>query len=170
MSAAHLHTFAPTQVVFGFDLPAEVNAHLQQAAAQVSSRPQALAALNQALECSPNQLEVLIALCKFHFYQGNIALAHDLAQQTLMKASLKGGFSHDWHTLDNHSTDWQDPRGAGRAFLYSLKALAFIYLRQNHHQAAQDVLDSLNRLDPQDQVGAEVIRDLLRGLEDENDG
>jgi tetratricopeptide (TPR) repeat protein len=161
--------FISNDVLFGFDLPPEVNADLQRAASQVSNRADALEALNAAYQQAPDRVEVLIALCKFHFYQGNIEQAQDLAYQALVKASLQGGFSHDWHILQADSADWNDPRGPGRAFLYSLKALAFIYLRQHDNEEAGHILDSLQRLDPNDQVGANVIRDLLYGLEDEND-
>ncbi len=170
MSLATLHTVTPNEVLFGFNLPPDVNMHLQRAASRVSSRADAQQALDEALECAPDQLEVLMALCKFHFYQGHLELAHDLAHQSIVKAALQGGFSHHWQQLDEHSTDWRDPRSPGRAFLYSLKALAFIYLRQEHLIAAQEVLEALYRLDPHDQVGAEVIRDLLRGLQDEDNG
>lgn len=158
------------RVHFGFDLDPEVDGHLQQAASLLADRECSLQALKQALACAPDQLEVLQALYKFHFYRGELAQAQDRVFQSLIKAALQGGFTHDWTRLDADSADWSQQRGPARSFLYSLKALAFIRLRQEDAGEAARILDRLQRLDPQDQVGAQVIRDLLQGLEGESDG
>lgn len=171
MKSAAVHYLSQNSVHFGFDLPADTNRHLQRAASFVTSREDAMQALVDAQESAPDQLEVLIALYKFHFYQGETQKAQDLVFQTLIKSSLQGGFSHEWETLTPISADWSDPRGPGRVFLYSLKALAFIRLRQNDLDNAGSILKILSRLDPTDQVGASVIRDLLDGMQmgDDND-
>ena len=159
-----LQSYIHNDVHFGFNLDAEANAHLQRAAATVTSRKDSLEALRQARQSAPNQLEVLIALYKFHFYQGDLQKSEEIVFQTLVKASVQGGFSNEWKELTQDSSDWSDPRGPGRVFLYSLKALAFIRLRQNNQRDARRILSTLKRLDPQDMVGADVIRDLLKGL------
>ncbi|MES9812515.1 MAG: hypothetical protein ABW161_06585 [Candidatus Thiodiazotropha sp.] len=164
MNSGNVRNFTGNYVHFGFGLAPEVNAHLQRAAAVVTNRDSSLEALIEALKLAPDQLEVLVALYKFHFYQGETEKAQDLVFQTLIKSSLLGGFSHDWKRLSSKSTDWVDPRGPGRVFLYSLKALAFIRLRQNDLTDAESILGVLNRLDPTDQVGADVVRDLLQGM------
>ncbi len=134
----------------------------------VGDRDSALQALNDAHQRSLDQLDVLQALYKFHFYRGELLQALDVVFQALVKAAIQGGFSHDWQLLEPQSADWQQVRGPARSFLYSLKALAFIRLRQDDIRDAAQVLDVLNRLDPQDQVGAQVIRELLEGLEDDD--
>jgi hypothetical protein len=48
--------------------------------------------------------------------------------------------------------------------LYSLKALAFIKLRQGCTQEAQFVLSQLRCLEPKDLIGASVIMDLAAGV------
>lgn len=153
-------------VHFGFDLDPEVDGYLQQAAVHVGDRDSALESLNQARLRAPDQLDVLQALYKHHFYRGELLHALDVVFQALVKAATQGGFSHEWQSLGPHSADWQQVRGPARSFLYSLKALAFIRLRQDDTRDAASILDVLNRLDPQDQVGAQVIRDLLEGLRD----
>lgn len=159
--------FVRNEVHFGFDLAPEVNAHLQDAAVRVSTRQESLKSLLAAQKSAPDQLEVLIALYKFFFYQGEIEKAEELVFQALIKSSLKGRFNHNWNTLTEHSADWSDPRSPGRVFLYSLKALAFIRLRQNNAADADSILKALQRLDPDDQIGANVIRDLLHGMQEE---
>ena len=81
---------------------------------------------------------------------------------------MQGGFSHKWETLTPESADWNTLRGPERIFLYSLKALAFIRLKQNDLRNSETILDVLERLDPNDQVGAEVIWSLLDKIEDKD--
>lgn len=155
------------QVHFGFEHDEQADGHLQQAAAKVDDHEASLRFLNEARRNAPEQLDVLQALYKFHFYRGDLQEAQDIVYQSLIKASRQGGFSHDWATLQPDSTDWSVLRGPARSFLYSLKALAFIRLRQHDAQQARHILETLQRLDPADRVGADVIHDLLKGLDDE---
>ena len=169
MLGGKLHSLGSEQVHFGFDLDPQVDAQLQAAARQVNDSQASLDALTQARRQAPDQLEVLQALYKFHFYRGDLQQAQDIVYQSLIKASIQGGFSRDWAQLQADSADWDQPRGPARSFLYSLKALAFIRLRQDDADQARCVLLTLQRLDPQDRVGADVIRDLLEGLDDADD-
>lgn len=169
--SATVHRFSRNdEVQFGFGLPADVNAQLQKAASSIASGTESLDALCVAEALAPQQLEVIVALYKFHFYQGNIALAEDYVFQALIKAARGGGFKYNWESLTQASTDWGDIRGPGRVYLYSLKALAFIRLRQEDPGNAEFILDTLNRLDPDDQVGANVIRDLLAAIKENENG
>jgi uncharacterized protein with von Willebrand factor type A (vWA) domain len=162
-----MHSFG-NPVQFGFGIAPEVDAHLQRAALLVSHREASLEALRDAYDKAPDQVETLIALFKLLFYQGETAKAQSLVQEVLIKAAEQGGFTHDWTQLDCQSAVWSEPRGPGRLYLYSLKALAFIRLRQDELALARDILSALQRIDPHDLVGATVIRDLLNGLDEEN--
>jgi hypothetical protein len=155
-------------IQFGFGIAPEVNAHLQRAANLVASRKGSLSALHDAYEAAPDQVETLIALFKLLFYQGETAKAESLVQEALLKAAGQGGFTNDWTQLDHQTAAWSEPRGPGRLYLYSLKALAFIRLRQDDLESARDILIAMGRIDPDDLVGANVIRDLLSGLEEED--
>ncbi|MET0116837.1 MAG: hypothetical protein ABW090_05390 [Sedimenticola sp.] len=166
----NVHSIGGSGVQFGFDLEPEVNAHLQRAAMTVADRKTSLEALNEARRNAPDQLEVLVSLYKFHFYQGDTEKAQDIVFQALIKSSRQEGFSHNWNHLHADSADWSNPRSAARIYLYSLKALAFIRLRQNDIEDAESILAVLDRLDPLDRVGANVIRELLAGLLEETDG
>jgi hypothetical protein len=159
------------EVHFGFNIEPQANAELQRAASLISSREASSEALIQAEQIAPEQIEVLIARYKFHFYQGETEIAEDLVLKALALAAQQGNFNQDWYQLDANSADWQYPRGAGRFFLYSLKALAFIRLRQDKPGEAESILQALSRIDPDDQVGANVIRDLLDAVvEEQNNG
>lgn len=159
-----VHQLITNEVIFGFNLSQEVNGYLQKAAASVSSTKETLKALTMAIKAAPNQLESMVALYKFLFYRGDINHAEEVVFQTLVKASLQGKFSNNWKELTPDSTDWSENNGPARVYLYSLKALAFIRLRQNMLRDAKKILSVLERLDPEDSVGADVIRDLLDGV------
>ena len=156
------------EVHFGFDIDPKADARLQRAALLISSKEASAEALKQAELIAPEQIEVLIARYKFHFYQGETDRAEKLVLRAIELAAKQGGFDPDWHNLLPQTTDWNDPRAPGRFYLYSLKALAFIRLRQNERNEAQSLLDTLARLDPLDQVGAVVIRDLLEAITEDD--
>ncbi|MEJ2621655.1 MAG: hypothetical protein P8163_15760 [Candidatus Thiodiazotropha sp.] len=159
------------EVHFGFNIEPQANAKLQRAASLISSREASSEALMQAEQIAPEQIEVLIARYKFHFYQGETDVAEDLVMKVLRLAAEQGKFNRDWCQLNENSADWQDPRGVGRFFLYSLKALAFIRLRQGKPNEAESILLALSTIDPDDQVGANVIRDLFDAVvKEQNSG
>ncbi len=158
-----------SQVHFGFEIEPAVDNCLQRAASRVNNRDQSLRALNDAFELAPDRLEVLQAQYKFHFYRGDLSQAEDFVFQTLIKAAIQGGFSYDWSTLDADSANWTGIRGPARFFIYALKALAFIRLRQNMPEQARDILATIERIDPQDCVGISVIRELMAGMESDED-
>ena len=86
--------------------------------------------------------------------------------ETLRSAAQAGGFAPDWQSLGQGSADWRASEGPARVFLYSLKALCFIRLRQNDGHGVAQLFAALRRLDPDDQVGAGVLKDLADGLEE----
>ncbi len=65
------------------------------------------------------------------------------------------------------STDWTCIDAPVRLYLYSLKALGFIRLRKGDSVGANEVLDTLARLDPDDLLGGSVIMTLAASVEDE---
>lgn len=166
--AAVLQPFG-NSVQFGFGIAPGADAHLQRAAQLVSRREASLAALQDAYAEAPDQVETLIAMFKLLFYQGETEQAELLVQEALAKAAAQGGFPADWRQLQRESADWADLRSPGRLYLYSLKALAFVRLRQDDLTQAREILQAMRRIDPEDQVGADVLRDLLQGVEEERD-
>ena len=99
------------EVHFGFDIEPGANAELQRAASLISSREASSEALLQAEQIAPEQIEVLIARYKFHFYQGETGKAEELVIKALGLAAEQGNFNQDWQQLNPSSADWHDPRG-----------------------------------------------------------
>lgn len=139
-----------------------VNALLQQGViAYRRDRAQADALFRKALALSPGELPVYFCLYKIHTYQGNLAEAQAAAEGGLAEAAAQAGWDGDWRR-------WvpQDilPDGPGRFALYTLKALAFIHLRQDQREAAAEKLAALRVLDPAGAVGWPVVEALAEGL------
>jgi tetratricopeptide (TPR) repeat protein len=152
------------RVVFGRNIPAEINACLQQAVACADDFERARELFYRARDMAPDQLEVYIALYKFCFYRGHFAEAEQVALDALAQCAARGRFAADWQLLDATTTDWSLAEGPARVYLYSLKALAFIRLRTGEHDSSRNILTKLQQLDPQDQVGGSVITTLAEAL------
>ena len=81
----------------------------------------------------------------------------------IARACAQCGLDPDWDRLGPESADWGAADGPARILLYSLKALAFIRLRREDPAGAGAILDALARIDPQDRIGAGVVRALADG-------
>lgn len=160
-------TLMQERVIFGKDIPAPINALLQAATGSTDNFAHAETLLLQAQREAPEQLPVYTALYKLYFYNGHTSKAEDIVFQSLHKAAKQGGFHYDWSKVEA-AADWAEPDSPGRAYLYSLKALAFIRLRQDNLKGASGILDHLRRLDPTDVIGADVVRALAVSLEEES--
>jgi inorganic triphosphatase YgiF len=144
------------------DIPEHVNALLQQGVMAYRRDPaRADQLFRKALMVAPAQLQVYFCLYKIHTYQGNLGEAQAAAENGLREAANQAGWPTDWHRWRRESTI---PDGAGRFALYTLKALAFINLRQNDRAGAREKLDALKILDPTGSVGWPVIAALSDGL------
>jgi len=154
-------------VLFASDMPPEIDTVLQEAVVLYEDTEWAEASLQMAFSMAPKRQEVYVALYKFYFYKNRLDKAEVIALKALTEAAKQGGFSADWSSLNSDSSQWESAAGAQRSFLYTLKTLAFINLRKDNNHHAVALLDKLYELDPKDQVGASVIRDLAIGTEEE---
>lgn len=151
----------PDTINFG-DLPEAIDALLQQGvAAYRRDHARADQLFRQALAAAPTELPTYFCLYKIHTYQGNLDEAQAVAESGLKEAASQAGWSPDWR-------EWQpqavQPDGAGRFALYTLKALAFIHLRQDKRQQAEQILAALKQLDPAGAVGWPVVAALAEGI------
>jgi translation elongation factor EF-1beta len=144
------------------ELPEEINDLLQQGvAAYRRDRSRADSLFRQALAAAPTQLPIYFCLYKIHTYQGNLDDAEAAARSGLREAATQAGWSPDWRKWQPQSTL---PEGAGRFALYTLKALAFIHLRQDRRSKADEILEALKQLDPMGAVGWPVVAALAEGI------
>ncbi|MCK9396340.1 MAG: hypothetical protein M0Q44_12205 [Methylobacter sp.] len=158
--------FVEERVMFSPNMPAEVN-HLLQAAVAASpvdqSRAEDLFLQAQALDT--RCLQTYFALYKFYFFQKRLADAERIVMAGLEESARQGGFPSDYRLLAQNRQEWNLYADEIALFyLYTLKALAFIKLRQGCAIDAQLVLSHLQQLDPKDLSGASVIMDLAAGV------
>lgn len=151
----------PDAINFG-DLPGEIDALLQQGvAAYRQDRDRAERLFRKALDIAPQELPVYFCLYKIHTYQGNLDQAQEVAESGFEEAARQAGRDPNWRS-------WRPEPGlldgAGRFALYTLKALAFIHLKQDNRYLADEILDRLRQLDPSGSVGWPVIAALAEGL------
>ena len=84
----------------------------------------------------------------------------------LVTAAGNGGFAPEWYKQRRDSTNWRDTFAPQHFYLFSLKALAFIRLRRGARKDCMAILEKLAEIDPDDSVGATVIRDIAAGSAD----
>ncbi|WP_455204373.1 hypothetical protein [Kaarinaea lacus] len=158
--------FHEDRVMFGVNIPSHINAYLQKAVAAYDDAELAESLLWQAQQLDPNQLEVYVALYKFYFYKNRIDEAEDVVMKALGQSAQLGSFDTDWNQLTPLSTDWFSIENPQRLYLYALKALSFIRLRQSDVESAESILTKLRELDPSDQVGGSVLQELAAAMRD----
>lgn len=147
--------------LYGGDAPEGISELLHEAMGCYSSTSDAEAKLLEAKRKAPRSLAVHFSLYKFYFYKKRLADAERVARQALVEAASQGGFDAEWKNLDRASADWSDD--AAHFYLFCLKALAFIRLRQGDEAECASLLDKLGELDYGDKVGASVIREIAQG-------
>jgi tetratricopeptide (TPR) repeat protein len=152
-----------SRALFGGEVPAVVAALLERAMQSYADTQIAETLLWQAHRKAPDALPVYFSLYKFYFYKGDMERAEQTARKSLVAAARQGGFHAAWQRLDASSADWTDYASPAHFYLFSLKALAFIRLRQGDAEESANILLKLAELDPADSVGASVIRSIAEG-------
>lgn len=161
----NLFTGSTADAFFGGEVPPVAHALLHRAALTSGHEVGTLLWTAQAL--APQALGVYYALYKHHAGRRELALAERAAQRGLLEAARQAGLPADWRTLRPEQlpagVDFRG-HGAARFWLFTLKALAFIALRSQRPEEARVLLRQISSLDPQAQIGGEVIAALLDAL------
>ncbi len=155
-------TLLDERVMFSPQMPSAINRLLQAAVADTSSNPaQAEQLFLKAQTTDSHCLQTYFALYKFYFFHKRLSDAEHFALQGLEESARQGGFPSDYRRLAREPEKWDlYANEIGLFYLYCLKALAFIKLRQEHLIEAEIILRQLKELDPRDLCGASVIMDL----------
>jgi hypothetical protein len=142
---------------FGGAVPPAVRALLHQAAAASGDQRGALLWTAQAIaaDCLP----VYYALYKHHAGRREFELAERAAMRGLAEAAAQAGLAADGQALVPGVDFSRD--GPARFWLFTLKALAFIRLRNGRPEAARALLALIQQIDPQARIGNEVVATLL---------
>lgn len=140
-------------------LPPQVDALLQKGVlAHRQDRAAAEALFRQAHALDRTALPPYLCLYKVLAYQHKMEQARAMAEAGLAEAARQAGWSAAWRQW---SVVGAGHAGPERFALYTLKALAFIALRDHRAEDARAMLEVLARLDPQGTVGWEVVATML---------
>jgi len=139
------------------DLPPRVAGYVSAAFAAIGTWREAESLLWRAQAADPDCLHVYYLLYKFYFNRKRLIDADRAACLALDAAARLASIPADWRLLDTASCDWRKVDAPQHFYLFSLKALAFIRLRQARVAESDEILDKLREIDPADSVGASVI-------------
>ena len=161
--------FSEEHLILSNSVSPEARSYVQQAINHYEDTQKSESLLLKAHQLAPEELEIFISIYKFYCYKKHFNSAENFANLTLQEAARQGGINSDWKQLNSLSCDWLNPASAQRVYLYTLKALGFIYLRTGRTQLSIKILEKLYELDVNDLVGGSVIMSLANNmLEEEN--
>lgn len=155
---------SPRETFYASAVPPEVAVLLEEAMGAYHDTARAEALLQRAKAEAPESLAVYFSLYKFYFYKGRLADAEAAVRAALATAARQGGFPDAYQSLTAASADWLRHDSPEHFYLFSLKALAFIRLRQGDTGGCEAILGKLRELDSADTVGGSVIGALAAGL------
>lgn len=120
--------------------------------------------LLRAQAAAPDCLHVYYTLYKLYATRNRLGDAEKAALMAIDIAAHQANISTEWQTLARNSCDWTQVNSPQHFYLFSLKALAFIRLRQQRLQDTRQILAKLHEIDPHDSVGASVIEAYADGV------
>jgi hypothetical protein len=145
------------------DLPERISGYLKAAASANNDWRESESLLLRAQAAEPECLYVYYTLYKLYFGHNRLSDADRAIYLALDAAAKQAGIPSDWHVLNAESCDWTNVSSPQHFYLFSLKALAFVRLRQHCLDDANQILKKLRELDPTDTVGASVIESYALG-------
>lgn len=156
-------------VLFGPNIPDRVNELLQAGVvASRTDKKRAERLFKEANRLDRSCLQTYFALYKFYFYQARLFEAERMVIAALEEAAFQGKFPADYKRLYRDRRQWNLYASEATLFyLYTLKALAFIKLRQNQEVQGRVILEMLKKLDPEDRSGASVVMNLADALQED---
>lgn len=112
--------------------------------------------------------EPLVALYKLYAYSNRFEDSLRLIDETLAMVAGKANFDPDWTKIDVANPPWDTVDDNVRCFLYSMKAIGFVSIRQGRVDHAHQVLSKVISMDKDDIVGASVLYDVTSRLTDDD--
>jgi hypothetical protein len=145
------------------DLPPTIAGYLAAAATTHDWR-EAESLLLRAQQSSPECLHVYYTLYKLYAVRNRLSDAERAVHMALDASARQAHISSHWQSLTPHSCDWSQIDSPQHFYLFSLKAFAYIRLRQQRLPEVRQILTKLQEIDPQDTVGASVIQAYADGV------
>jgi len=133
------------------------------AAAQNYATGAAELPLLKAYFLAPESLNVLVALNRFYYYQHRLEDALNATLKALAVIRPMIAFPEDWRDLQGEHISTV-PAGLltqVRLYLFTLKAIGFLYMRLENLDVSQAIFEKLVELDSKDRIGAQGLLELV---------
>ncbi|WP_345534600.1 hypothetical protein [Viridibacterium curvum] len=157
----NLFTGESSDEYFGGELTPAARRMLDQLATATPAEFESL--LWTAQVSSPDCLPVYYLLYKYHASRRQFDLAEKAARSGLLHAAQQAGLPADWQAAEAGCADFSHT-GPARFWLFTLKALAFILLRQGRTEEASAALNKIRQVHGgASGLGDDVIAALLEG-------
>lgn len=144
-------------------LPPRVAGYLAAAAEAIKEWREAELLLWRAQATDPDCLYVYYNLYKLYAIHNRLSDAERAIYMALDISAHQAGIDSEWQLLERNACDWSRVDAPQHFYLFSLKALAFIRLRQQRLDDTNQILAKLREIDPDDSVGASVIAAYAEG-------
>lgn len=159
----NLFTGDSADTFFGGDAPPAVHDLLHRAAHSAPEERSALLWSAQAV--APACLATYYVLYKHHAGRREFEWAERAASRGLREAAQQAGLDADWRAVPTPLPAAVVQSEAGRFWLFTLKALAFIHLRAGLTEATRELLAHLEACAPEARTGSDVTAALLRAAD-----
>ncbi len=144
----------------------EDSAEVQQLIRQAGSDYQHGAAelpLLQAFLRAPDSFNVLVSLNRFYYYQHRLAEALLISERALELIRIRLQFPLDWRLLqlEHISNAPKEQLSWIRMYLFTLKSIGFLKMRQHQLEPSKTIFEKLVALDSEDRIGAHALLALV---------
>lgn len=157
--------FDARELYFDEACPAKVTELLAQAAKQYSEG-EAEFPLLQAYLLAPEDLNVLVGLYRFFYYQHRYSESLLIADRALAVSSKRLKLSiNSWEQLTPELMTSVTDLPLLRFYLLALKGAAYLNLRLDKLAQGRAMLEKLIRLDPEDRLGASALLQVVNDVE-----
>lgn len=152
---------AAFEALLGGGLSQLAETHLHEAGLAFQDSVLAEAHLYKAGLAAPGHAAVLLAYYRYYFYKGRINEAIEIALICIEKATLDNHLPRNWRRIAPGTAAFGSYEAIKPRFLmFSLKAYAYLLLRQGHQVEGLTALTTLLELDPTDKIGAKLLIDI----------
>lgn len=157
-----LQDFNGDGLYFDDALPAQVAERLAEAAQRYADG-EAEQALLQAWAMAPDNLNVLVGLYRFYYYQHRYQDALGIAVRAMACVAPRLGLPAIWRELRPEHLQPAADKGIGllRFYLLSLKGAGYLCLRLGQFELGKAMLSKVVELDAGDRLGAAMLLEVL---------
>lgn len=145
-------------------LPANALEHLRLASLSYADSAKAEMHLAMAKMIAPDNPAVKVGEYRYYFYKGRLQEALIVAEYCLEITAQSLQIPQNWRRVWPHHANFKSHEPAHRFYLFCLKAYAYLLLRLNQLSAGREAVEKLLQLDPANQVGGQVLLDVIERI------